>query len=253
MMQRRSTQCVSFSCCLGSARSVPQTPPQLWKRSIQASLTRAPRAPRRQSRTRLGRLTKPLITDVVMPDMSGTELASRAVAIHPALRIVFASGNPLPEGFLAFRWSALRKPYTLDELQRTLRSASDRYAAGPVNSREPGGTGEGSANLDQWAAGVPRWRFCLSAPSAINVSRHRSGCLAAGRPDRLQQRQRKGAGAPTGGGDMLAQKVSPYKTLVCAFRFAICARAPGEGREALELVISQARTCPSLTDCPSMI
>jgi CheY-like chemotaxis protein len=88
-----------------------------------------------------------LITDVVMPDMSGPELARRAVAIHPALRIVFASGNALPQDeSLSFKWSALRKPYTLDQLRRTLQSAGDPQAGGPVNSRAPNGADDGSDN-----------------------------------------------------------------------------------------------------------
>ncbi|WP_439894296.1 PAS domain S-box protein (plasmid) [Ralstonia sp. 25C] len=68
-----------------------------------------------------------LFTDVVMPDMSGMELAQRAFALHPALRVVFASGNPIPDhdGF-AFKWTALRKPYTLDQLQQALQSMMAR-------------------------------------------------------------------------------------------------------------------------------
>ncbi|HEY4297625.1 MAG TPA: response regulator, partial [Paraburkholderia sp.] len=59
-----------------------------------------------------------LFTDIVMPDMSGTELARRAASIRPELKIIFASGNAIPshEKF-PFKWSALRKPYTLDQLR----------------------------------------------------------------------------------------------------------------------------------------
>jgi PAS domain S-box-containing protein len=59
-----------------------------------------------------------LMTDVAMPGMSGIELARAAVALHPALDVVFASGNAAPsqEG-LAFKWRALRKPFTLDQLR----------------------------------------------------------------------------------------------------------------------------------------
>jgi CheY-like chemotaxis protein len=60
-----------------------------------------------------------LFTDVVMPDMSGTELARRAFAIRPELRIIFASGNAVPdcESF-RFEWAALREPFSFDELRR---------------------------------------------------------------------------------------------------------------------------------------
>jgi PAS domain S-box-containing protein len=78
-----------------------------------------------------------LITDVVMADMSGPELARRAVAIHPELRIVFASGNTLPdEEKLAFNWSALRKPYTLDQLRQALQWASQPQANRPASGGE---------------------------------------------------------------------------------------------------------------------
>jgi len=64
-----------------------------------------------------------LFTDVIMPDMSGIELAQHAFALHPELRVVFASGNPIPNhDRFAFRWTALRKPYTLDQLQHALQS-----------------------------------------------------------------------------------------------------------------------------------
>jgi len=66
-----------------------------------------------------------LFTDVVMPDMSGIELARRALGIRPELRVIFASGNAIPDHErFAFSWSALRKPYTLDQLRIALQSAN---------------------------------------------------------------------------------------------------------------------------------
>ncbi|MEX3962824.1 PAS domain S-box protein [Paraburkholderia sp. EG286B] len=65
-----------------------------------------------------------LITDVVMPHISGFELAQRAFAIRPGIGIIFASGNPVPENrTFAFKWTALRKPYTLDQLRVALQTA----------------------------------------------------------------------------------------------------------------------------------
>jgi len=64
-----------------------------------------------------------LFTDIVMPDMSGIELAQRASELDRQLRVVFASGNPIPNhDTFAFKWTALRKPYTLDQLQHALQS-----------------------------------------------------------------------------------------------------------------------------------
>ncbi|MDR7009661.1 hybrid sensor histidine kinase/response regulator [Paraburkholderia strydomiana] len=64
-----------------------------------------------------------LFTDVVMPDMSGTELARRASAVRPELRVIFASGNAVPEKeAFGFEWSALGKPFTLDQLRAALQA-----------------------------------------------------------------------------------------------------------------------------------
>jgi PAS domain S-box-containing protein len=84
-----------------------------------------------------------LFTDVVMPDISGTEVARRASAIRPALRIICASGNPVPvhERF-EFEWSALRKPFTLEQLRGALRPARKPPAgqrAGDGGQRQPAG------------------------------------------------------------------------------------------------------------------
>jgi CheY-like chemotaxis protein len=65
-----------------------------------------------------------LITDVVMPQISGFELAERALAIRPRIAIIFASGNAIPDDqSFAFKWIALRKPYTLEQLSVALQSA----------------------------------------------------------------------------------------------------------------------------------
>ncbi|AUT75598.1 hybrid sensor histidine kinase/response regulator [Paraburkholderia hospita] len=58
-----------------------------------------------------------VVADLEIPGTSGVEFVERAVQLQPALRVVFASGNEMPDPpALPFRWKALRKPYTLEEL-----------------------------------------------------------------------------------------------------------------------------------------
>jgi hypothetical protein len=70
-----------------------------------------------------------LLTDVVMPGMSGVQLHERLVAHAPGLRVVFMSGyddNHLaPRGFLADEVHFLRKPFTRRELLAATRAAID--------------------------------------------------------------------------------------------------------------------------------
>ncbi len=72
-----------------------------------------------------------LLTDVVMPDMSGFELAQQAAALHPGLRVIFASGNPVADdGALKFEWWALQKPFTMTQLLDLLQTASGHKRTG---------------------------------------------------------------------------------------------------------------------------
>jgi len=65
-----------------------------------------------------------LLADLAIPGKSGIELAEKAVQLQPALRVIFASGNEMPDApALTFCWKALRKPYTFDELCRVLDSS----------------------------------------------------------------------------------------------------------------------------------
>jgi len=59
-----------------------------------------------------------LFTDLNLPDMSGIDLAAQLAVQSPRLQVVFASGNPVPDrADLTFQWTALRKPFTLEQLR----------------------------------------------------------------------------------------------------------------------------------------
>jgi two-component system cell cycle sensor histidine kinase/response regulator CckA len=66
-----------------------------------------------------------LVTDIVMPGMSGRELADRLLAERPSLRVLFTSGYPLgtfaPEGGEHPNSDYIDKPFGLEELARKLR------------------------------------------------------------------------------------------------------------------------------------
>ncbi|BEU27574.1 PAS domain S-box protein [Paraburkholderia sp. 22B1P] len=67
-----------------------------------------------------------LLTDVNLPDMSGIELARRVVLLQKDTSVIFASGDSIPDDEGSeFIWQALRKPYTLDQLQAALKAAED--------------------------------------------------------------------------------------------------------------------------------
>jgi PAS domain S-box-containing protein len=70
-----------------------------------------------------------LVTDVIMPGMTGRQLAETLAALHPGLRVIFLSGHPRdvisPDGTLP-EWSRyLEKPYPLPDLVRQIRSFLD--------------------------------------------------------------------------------------------------------------------------------
>jgi CheY-like chemotaxis protein len=69
-----------------------------------------------------------LLTDVVMPEMDGAELADRLVAARPGLRRLFMSGytaEALGSRLLRDNATLLPKPFTRDELARAVRTALD--------------------------------------------------------------------------------------------------------------------------------
>jgi len=70
-----------------------------------------------------------LFSDIMMPDMRGPELARRARAILPGLRVLFTSGYAPDaidiDGSPAATVSVLAKPYRREELARALRLAME--------------------------------------------------------------------------------------------------------------------------------
>jgi signal transduction histidine kinase/ActR/RegA family two-component response regulator len=73
-----------------------------------------------------------LLTDVIMPTMSGKELAHAMLSAHPTTRVVYMSGYTADiighDGVLGGELRFLAKPFTLDELALTVRSALDASA-----------------------------------------------------------------------------------------------------------------------------
>ncbi len=73
-----------------------------------------------------------VLTDVVMPGLSGPELAERLAVDYPDTPVLFMSGyidnEPIDDELSKEPGALLRKPFTLHELQVSVREALDRGA-----------------------------------------------------------------------------------------------------------------------------
>ena len=75
-----------------------------------------------------------VITDVVMPDMSGRELGERLARVRPGMQVVYISGftgeDVIRRGMLVEGRPFLQKPFTAHDLARAVREALDAEVAG---------------------------------------------------------------------------------------------------------------------------
>jgi two-component system cell cycle sensor histidine kinase/response regulator CckA len=70
-----------------------------------------------------------MVTDLVMPQMGGRELATKVTPLYPDLRVLFLSGYTdsvaIQQGMLDSGSYFLQKPFTPADLARTVREALD--------------------------------------------------------------------------------------------------------------------------------
>ena len=106
---------------------------------------------------RTGQAFELLLTDVMMPGMSGGELAQRVLRSRPATRVLYMSGYNddaiVRQGLSVSEADFLQKPFTLEALARKVRGALD---AEPT----PGGPARAGASRD------PSWRRAHASSSS---------------------------------------------------------------------------------------
>jgi two-component system, cell cycle sensor histidine kinase and response regulator CckA len=82
----------------------------------------------------------PLLTDVIMPGMTGRSLADRLVAQQPGLRVLYMSGYTdsaiADQGVLELGTYLLHKPFTEETLIQKVREVLDAEAPGPSAPKE---------------------------------------------------------------------------------------------------------------------
>ena len=71
-----------------------------------------------------------ILTDVVMPGMSGRKLVDRLKEIHPEMKVLYMSGYTdnaiLHHGILEPGTNFIQKPFTVESLPRKVREVLDK-------------------------------------------------------------------------------------------------------------------------------
>ena len=71
-----------------------------------------------------------LLTDVIMPDMNGYQLAKQAQAMNPAIKVLLVSGfvgnKIMDESYTRYETNILLKPFRKDVLIRKVREILDK-------------------------------------------------------------------------------------------------------------------------------
>jgi two-component system cell cycle sensor histidine kinase/response regulator CckA len=82
-----------------------------------------------------------LLTDVIMPKMTGRELAERIALLRPGIRVLFISGYPgdtiVEQGVLSPELSFVQKPFTVGDLALRVRGVLDAPAVPHKNTPTP--------------------------------------------------------------------------------------------------------------------
>ncbi len=81
-----------------------------------------------------GRKVHLVLTDVVMPDISGPQMAEQMAQLQPGIRILFMSGYAEDEivhndvfGILSADKAFVRKPFSIEEICQVIRAQLDQY------------------------------------------------------------------------------------------------------------------------------
>jgi PAS domain S-box-containing protein len=118
-----------------------------------------------------------LLTDVVMPQMSGRTLADRLTVARPGIKVLYMSGYAddaiLHHGTLAPGTHFIGKPFSAADLAGRVREVLDSDAADPADGHEP------EIKADAQMKAQPLDRDALRALPAEVVARLRRAVIAA--------------------------------------------------------------------------